>query len=181
MRSRAWLAWGVLVGVLLVAGSVLAFHSEPGGEPVGEAGVVVSWDQEGVALFEVELVREGERVTSGELFVHVNRTGEVLERQAVHPDEEGVYRFTASLSVGDSWRLFFYHGYGFDVANGLVEGQTPSQGESVQVTTDVFALYPDAPDRLNLYGYAAYGVIVVAAVLGIGAVLRRLQALGRKA
>lgn len=177
MRRRAL----VLVGLLLLAGTAQAHPSEVSEvDPSGQARVtVIAHGDERGTTFAFELAdTEGDPIL-GEAWTELTdaETGEIVERQVLTPDEEGVYRLTVDFDPSRPWTLSIIHGYGFEVTHALLEEASMAQrGPGTEVFTEpIYPLHPDAPAELNLWGYVAYGVLLAGALAGVVAILRRLD------
>lgn len=163
----------------LAAPTGLAHPTDPSTvDAVGQAEVRAIYHGPGEATtVEIELSRDGADVTDGTMFTTLRADdGRLIAREPLTADGDGVYRMAADLSPGTTWRLTFYQGYGFQLADGIAEGQAPDgmHGTEAQ-TVDVYSLYPDVPDALNLWGYTAYGVILAGVILGTASILRRVD------
>lgn len=180
--SRASAATLVPLVVLagLAAPTAMAHPTDPSSvDPIGQADVRTTYHgPDRTASFEIQLTREGVNVTAGTLFTTVRSAdGEILAREPLTPGSDGVYRLSTRLPADTDWRMQFYHGYGFRLADGIVEGRAPANidGGVETDTVPLYSLYPDVPPQLNRWGYAAYGVILAGALAGVVALLRRID------
>lgn len=180
--SRTSAATLVLLVVLagLAAPTAMAHPTDPSSvDPIGQADVRTTYHgPDRTASFEIQLTREGVSVTAGTLFTTVRSAdGEILAREPVTPGSDGVYRLSTRLPADTDWRMQFYHGYGFRLADGIVEGRAPADidGGAETDTVPLYSLYPDVPPQLNRWGYAAYGVILAGVLAGVVALLKRID------
>lgn len=113
---------------------------------------------------------------SGELFLSLSQNGQ-YKRQVLQPSAPGVYRLRYAFPAGGDWNVYLRYGAG---QAGLVAwtevlvSPSPGRGETASARfEDGYAR--EVPAYVQPLGYAAFGLLMILALLGVIHLLNRIR------
>jgi hypothetical protein len=112
---------------------------------------------------------------SGELFLSLSQNGQ-YKRRVLQPSTPGVYRLRYAFPTAGNWNVYLRYGAG---QAGLVAwtevSVPPPAGREVATARFEDGYARDVPGYVQPLGYAAFGLLMVLALLGVGYLLNRIR------